>query len=193
MAITALPTPPSRVDDPDNFSIKADALLGALPTFVTEANALEANVNAKEVSANAAAVTATAKAGEALASANAADTSEAAAAASANAAAASAVEAGALVEKYLGALATDPTTDKTGGPLTAGDWYVNTGSGLIRAYNGTVWVNGISAVAGVTSVNGQTGDLSIKTVNGESVLGSGNIVIQTPTMLNTQSYFLSQV
>lgn len=36
--ITALPTPPSRADDPTNFSSKADALLGALPLFVTQVN-----------------------------------------------------------------------------------------------------------------------------------------------------------
>ena len=61
MPITALPTPPSRSDDPTNFSNKADALLGALPTFVTQANLLEENVNQKEF-------TASQKAAEALAS-----------------------------------------------------------------------------------------------------------------------------
>lgn len=38
MAITPLPTPPSR-SAPATFSTLADAFLGALPTFVTEANA----------------------------------------------------------------------------------------------------------------------------------------------------------
>ena len=37
MSITALPTPPSR-SVPSTFSALADAFLGALPTFVTEAN-----------------------------------------------------------------------------------------------------------------------------------------------------------
>ena len=57
MAITALPTPPSR-SDPATFAARGDAFLGALPTFVTEANALQTDVNAKQaaasVSANAA-------------------------------------------------------------------------------------------------------------------------------------------
>ena len=44
MPITALPTPPSRTDAA-NFSARADAFLGALPTFGTEANALAVEVN----------------------------------------------------------------------------------------------------------------------------------------------------
>lgn len=42
--ITPLPQPPSR-QDPSNFSTRADAFLGALPTFGTEANALATDVN----------------------------------------------------------------------------------------------------------------------------------------------------
>lgn len=43
--ITALPTPPST-NDPANFNTRADAFLGQMPTFVTQANALAAEVNA---------------------------------------------------------------------------------------------------------------------------------------------------
>lgn len=71
MAITPLPTPPSR-NDPTNFSARGDAFLGALPTFATEANALAVAVNADAVSADADAATATTKATEAAASASAA-------------------------------------------------------------------------------------------------------------------------
>ena len=80
---------------------------------------------------------------------------------SATAASESATEAAGLVEKYQGALAADPALDKNGGPLTDGDWYVSTVTGFIRAY--TVaggWVNGLSAVSGVSSVNGETGDVT---------------------------------
>ena len=42
--ITALPTPPSR-QRPLDFSNEADAFLGALPAFATEANALALQVN----------------------------------------------------------------------------------------------------------------------------------------------------
>ncbi len=50
MAITALPTPPTR-NDPANFSERADAFLTALPAFATEANTLQTDVNAKQTAA----------------------------------------------------------------------------------------------------------------------------------------------
>lgn len=49
--ISALPTPPSR-QDPTNFNDRADAFLGALPQFQSEANALQTDVNAKQLAAN---------------------------------------------------------------------------------------------------------------------------------------------
>ena len=76
MSITPLPSIPSR-SDLATFSAKADTFLGALPTFATEANALEANVNAmeanvtaKDATAAAAAATASAASALALAAAN---------------------------------------------------------------------------------------------------------------------------
>jgi hypothetical protein len=57
MPITALPQPPQR-NNPAQFADQGDALLGALPLFVTQANALEVNVDAREVSAVAAALAA---------------------------------------------------------------------------------------------------------------------------------------
>ena len=48
MPITPLPTPVPTRADPANFAVRADAFLAALPTFATEANALEANVDAAE-------------------------------------------------------------------------------------------------------------------------------------------------
>lgn len=44
MSITALPSPPST-NDTANFATKADALLAALPTFVTETNAVAVAMN----------------------------------------------------------------------------------------------------------------------------------------------------
>ena len=50
MPISSLPIPPSR-QDPTNFNDRADAFLGALPLFQSEANALQTNVNTSEVNA----------------------------------------------------------------------------------------------------------------------------------------------
>jgi len=67
MAITPLPTPPTR-DDPSTFSSRADAFLGALPTFATEANALAtaANADAADALASAQAAEAAQLAAEAV-------------------------------------------------------------------------------------------------------------------------------
>ena len=59
--ITALPTPPSR-QDPTNFNDRADAFLGALPQFATEANAVASETStasANAVAANQAVIAAT--------------------------------------------------------------------------------------------------------------------------------------
>jgi hypothetical protein len=69
-----LPTPPSR-DDPINFASRADAFLLALPTFQSEANALEVNVTDKEALAAASKLAAGTFAENALASKNAASDS----------------------------------------------------------------------------------------------------------------------
>lgn len=69
MTITALPTPPSR-DDPATFATRADAFLGALPTFASEANALASAVNTDEIAAAASAAAAASSASSAAASAN---------------------------------------------------------------------------------------------------------------------------
>ena len=67
MAITPLPTAPVR-SDPVNFTARADAFLTALPTFVTEANALQDDVNAKQSTATTQATNAAASANAAAAS-----------------------------------------------------------------------------------------------------------------------------
>jgi len=90
MAITALPTAPSRASDPATFSDDADTWVAALATFTTEANALQTDVNAKQVLAAASAVAADLSADDAANSviaAELAETNAEAAAAAAQAAA----------------------------------------------------------------------------------------------------------
>lgn len=174
--VTALPIPPSR-QDPFNFSTRADEFLGALPTFGTELNLVAGEVNTNASNASTAASTATTQAGiattkasEALTSANNAANSVVAASNWATltsgpvsggeySAKYYAQQAAVSVESYQGGLPSDPTLDKNGNPLSAGDWYINTTTGFIRAYTGSVWGQGISAVAGVSSFNGQTGNV----------------------------------
>lgn len=67
--ITALPTPPTR-QDPDNFADRADTFLAALPTFVTETNALGSELNAASIAAVNAEIDATNSAAAAVAAAN---------------------------------------------------------------------------------------------------------------------------
>lgn len=84
MAITALPTPPSR-SDPTNFAARADAFLGALPTFGTEANALAVEVNGYATAASGSASSAATQAGIATTQAGLANTAATTAASTAGA------------------------------------------------------------------------------------------------------------
>ena len=68
--INPLPTPPALADSPVDFNTKAFALLGALPAFVTEANAQASGVDAAVLAAELEADAAALKASEALTSAN---------------------------------------------------------------------------------------------------------------------------
>lgn len=70
MPMTTLPVSPVR-NDTTTFADRADALLGALPQFVSEANLLETNVVAKESSAVASAAAALASQNAAAASSSA--------------------------------------------------------------------------------------------------------------------------
>jgi hypothetical protein len=100
--MTPLSTPPTRSDSV-TFAARGDALMTALPAFVTEANALQADVSAKQ--ALAAASASAAQADRVLTQAGAA--AVAAASPAANAAAAQAAAAAAAISAGL-AQATNP-------------------------------------------------------------------------------------
>ena len=94
----------------------------------------------------------------AASSASAASSSATAAATSATNAATSASDAQAIKDSidefYLGAQASDPTLDNNGNPVTAGDWYFNTGANETRIYNGSTWqVTAISTAGLLTTAN----------------------------------------
>ena len=126
MAITLLPTPPTR-QDPANFNTRADEFLGALPTFGAEANSLATDVNSKQVTASDAATTATnaantatTKASEASTFANTAGTKASEASASATSAANSANTAGTKASE-ASASATSASNSATAAEASAVD------------------------------------------------------------------------
>lgn len=152
--IDALPPPPQPTDTPAEFDAKSYATLQAQVQLVTQTNATAA---ATQQNATAAHERALAAATSATAAGDAADIAVPAAQTAVDKAA----EAAAMTARYQGALAADPTVNKTGGALVAGDWYVNTTYATVRAYDGAAWQQSISSIAGVSSVNGQQGDVII--------------------------------
>ena len=108
--ITALPTPPSRTD-PSTFSTKADAFLGALPTFGTECNALAAEVTTNANTASTAASDTLTMKNDVTAMKNLTEgyknTAESSATAAVNAY-------DSFDDRYLGSKASDPTLDNDG-------------------------------------------------------------------------------
>lgn len=142
MPITALPTPPSR-QDPANFATRADAFLGALPTFAIEANSTAADVNASQSAATVSAAAAAASETAAAASAAAASASAATAASASGATAwvsGTTYALGAVVYSTVtgrtyrrivaGAGTTDPSADTTNWRVLALD--MDTGYPTIR-------------------------------------------------------------
>lgn len=64
---------------------------------------------------------------------------------------------------YLGAQASDPTVDGLGAALTAGDWYYNTTSNVVRIYDGSAWVNGsVDESLFATAAQGALADSAIQ-------------------------------
>lgn len=173
MAITPLPTPPSR-SDPANFADRGDAFLGALPTFATEANALAAATNQNEINAELAETNAEAAqvAAEAardaaqLAETN-AETAETNAENSANAAAASAASAAAIAGAFVSTSTTSwtPTIGSQAFTVQANEQYTagifvtvvsasaasNWGFGQVTSYSGTTLTVDIQVISGSTT------------------------------------------
>lgn len=130
------------------------ALAEAAETNAAAANERAVAAQASADDAGAQAGAATTKAGEASESATASADSAADSAGSAAAAEASRIQASKL---NLGAKAAPPTVDNQGEALLTGATYYDTALDKWRVWTGSAWGDGISAIAGVASVNGQTG------------------------------------
>lgn len=154
-------------------------------------NALAENVYSNALAAADDAATAQTAAGQAGLHATSAGTAAIAASDSADAAAASAAEAASLMQLYLGPLDADPATGRGGAPLVAGSWYQRIG-GFIRSYNGSAWVQGLSAVAGVSTINNVSGEITLKTINGFSLLGAGNLSVGFTVVSTSSPVFYQQ-
>lgn len=174
-----IPTPVPLRTDPANFAARGDAVMTALPGAIAGVNAIanfvdlssdfvdgraiDAAASAALATTNGAAQVALAatQAGNALTSANNADLSEAAALTSANAAglSADASEASRIAASKLnlGNKAAAPTLDNQGAALLAGTTYYDTTLSKWRVWTGSAWGDGVSAIAGVASVNSLTG------------------------------------
>lgn len=153
--IDALPAAPQPSDTPAVFDSKAFALLTAQTAMVGQMNTAATQTYTNATAANERAVSA--------------GSSATAAADSAAAANLDATRLATLDALWLGASATDPTTGKAGAALVAGNAYVNTATGALRAYSGSAWVQGVYANAGVASLNGQTGTLVKSTLAGYGI------------------------
>lgn len=153
---------PRKNEGRADFTAKADQLGSTLPLTIDDINSAVQWVNGKSLEVAEARQVAATAAGEAASSADGAAESAARAAAAAE----NLAELDAL---WLGPLPADPATGKGGAPLVAGNAYINTVTGYIRAYNGTEWVQGVSAVAGVASIAGLVGPLTLEQLGGAGI------------------------
>ena len=140
-------------------SAKYDLIVDAASATTSATNAAT-SATAAASSATAAATSATTastQASNASTSASTASTQATNAANSATAAASSATSAANSLDTfddtYLGAKASDPTTDNDGDALAAGMLYTNTSTGNLKFYNGSAWVN---VSTGLTSISADT-------------------------------------
>jgi len=211
-ASTSAATATTKADEASTSAAAAAASETASAASETASAASEAAAAASETaaassasSASTSAATATTKAGEASTSATSAAASassastdagtattkaaEAATSASNAATSATAAEAArdAIQQFYLGAQASNPTVDGNGDPVTAGDWYFNTGDNSTRIYDGSAWntispdlvgdttpqLGGNLDVNGNSIVSASNGDIAI-TPNGTGNVSLGN-------------------
>jgi hypothetical protein len=156
-SITALPTPPNPADR-STFNTRAYPWSAALPAFATQVSAVADNVAANATDAAANASTASAAIAAAVPAASTATTKAAEAVISAAAAEASSVAASKL---NLGNKSTAPTVDNQGAAMLAGATYYDTTLNKWRVWTGSAWGDGISSIAGVSSVNGLTGNVTV--------------------------------
>ena len=174
-AAAAVATASQAVTDTNAIKTAAVSETNAIKTAaVSETTAIRNDaVSLTDASKNAAALSAS----NALASEGAAHDSELASAVSAGQSEASRIAASKL---NLGAKAAPPALDNQGAALTAGTTYYDTTLDKWRVWTGTAWGEGVSAVAGVSSINGLTGDVVLPPPQFVAYTDRANLRSQTP-------------
>lgn len=171
--ISALPAAPQPADTPGEFDSKAFALLAAQVAMVGEFNSCALATHQNTTAANERAVSAASSASTANGSASTASIQAGIATGAAITATDKAAEATASAlaasKLNLGNKSSPPATDNQGSALLAGATYYDTTLAKWRVWTGEGWGDGVSAVAGVSSLNGQVGALVKNTLAGYGI------------------------
>ena len=184
MAITPLPTPPSR-DDPTNFATRADAFLGALPTFATEANALAVAADADALAASNSASAASAAAIAATAAAN--TTKWVSGTTYAEGVVTwSPITFYSYRRKIAGAGTTDPSADSTNWGLVAGDV---TQAGSQTLTNKTIALGSNSVTGTKAQFDAALTDGDFATLAGSETLTNKTIALGSNSVTGTKAQF----
>ena len=171
--IAALPATPDPTSPSATFDAAAYAWSVALPAFVTSTNAVGTNVYDNAVDAADKATTATTQAGIATDQADIAIAQAVIATTKAGDATSQAASVLAMDKRYLGSFAVAPGVDNQGAALQPGAVFYDSALNKVRTWSGSAWIEGITSVAGVASVNGATGAVVIPQPYGRFLFFAG--------------------
>ena len=160
----------------NSATASANSATAASNSETAAAGSATASANSATASAN----SATASAGSATSSSNSA-TSAATAQTAAEAARDAALAAfDSFDDRYLGAKASDPTTDNDGDALAAGMLYYNTTDDVMKVYEGSSWVAAYASLSGALIANNNLSDLN-NAATARTNLGLGTIATAAAT------------
>lgn len=152
----------------DNITVGGNSLAESLSDL--------ANIDASVAAAAASASSASSSASTASSAASSASASASSASSSASSAASSLASVQAIFDsfddRYLGAKASNPTTDNDGNPLVAGTLYWNTTAQELRFYNGATWEAPSSSAA--TSATNALNSANSAAASASSALSAKN-------------------
>ena len=174
------------------YSSNAASSASSALSSKNSASSFATNSANSATSASNSASTATTKASEAAASETAAEAAKVAAEAALDE----------FTDIYLGAKASDPTTDNDGNALTAGDQYFNTTINVLKIYNGSAWQSAAIDSSGFVETTGDTmtGPLDVQstitsdglTVDGVGVINTGSTTAYSAGMFTGTPIFTPQ-